>query len=282
MLKEIVRNFAENCLLDTWDWVAVSIALVSFIVAVLSFRVAKKTLSSQRKTEKNTMPIITIEKQYEVLRAISKQLLDNYIDALSIMALIGPESKGKIYKKIKIPFLPINVEEIHVELFYSSESNTETETKLGRKTPYIEIYLLKGAFENYNRTLSVIFNHMMGTEMTDEGIFEEIKLYLLNQTFDLLGQLSKCVTSLYNNENAIHEVICLDLHMGLISYRLIPDYLSKAREEFGHKHIYMDMKAWSSFYKDKSSCLYIIGGMTGLINALIDTVIIQSKKLWID
>lgn len=83
MIEEIV-NFGKSLHLNTWDWIAVIIAVFSFIVAVFSLVIAWRTLISQRQTAKNTMPVITIGAQFESLVSIAFQIIDNYIDSLAL------------------------------------------------------------------------------------------------------------------------------------------------------------------------------------------------------
>lgn len=56
-------EIASELGLDKWDWFAIIISSVSLIIALVSVTIAVKTLSSQRKTEKNTQPIMNIEIQ---------------------------------------------------------------------------------------------------------------------------------------------------------------------------------------------------------------------------
>ena len=84
----MIEDFARSLDLNVWDWIAVVVSFCSFVIAVMSYLIARNTLKSQRQTEKNTMPVITKERQYEVFKSIENQILSNYIYALAIILII--------------------------------------------------------------------------------------------------------------------------------------------------------------------------------------------------
>lgn len=77
-VEDIIRFATENGL-DRWDWIAITITSATFIISCISLIIASKTLISQKKTEKNTMPIVNIGVQKSlILQLIGQLLKTNY------------------------------------------------------------------------------------------------------------------------------------------------------------------------------------------------------------
>lgn len=77
-VRDIVVDFAERYGLNAWDWIALAITLTTLIVSSVSLAVARKTLKSQRKTEKNTAPIVTESVQFMLLDNLFQSILRQY------------------------------------------------------------------------------------------------------------------------------------------------------------------------------------------------------------
>ena len=91
----MIKEFAEWLSLTDWDWIAVSVALFSLLVAYLSLVVAKRTLKSQRQTEQNTMPIINIGIQKFLLDEFILKLLDGHIRLTALWNVLEKENYSK-------------------------------------------------------------------------------------------------------------------------------------------------------------------------------------------
>lgn len=112
-------EIASELGLDKWDWFAIIISSVSLIIALVSVTIAVKTFSSQRKTEKNTQPIMNIEIQEFLLGQKLLYLLDSYVFLFALHFML---EKTK-YKTKPSPhfwdYVEINIEDLNESLFYN-------------------------------------------------------------------------------------------------------------------------------------------------------------------
>lgn len=112
-------EIASELGLDKWDWFAIIISSVSLIIALISVTIAVKTLSSQRKTEKNTQPIMNVEIQEFLLGQKLLYLLDSYVFLFALHFML---EKTK-YKTKPSPhfwdYVEINIEDLNESLFYN-------------------------------------------------------------------------------------------------------------------------------------------------------------------
>lgn len=159
---------AKELGLDQWDWIAVSIATLSLIIACLSLIIAYYTLQSQKQTEKNTQPIISDSIQEFLLNKFIVQLLDGEISINALWHLLD----GKLYKfypsesileKAKIP-----LDNIHTEVFYGRD---------------VKHHCLKGLLDmviEYNINISTLNSHLSNQKITADMLSREFGI-ILNQ-----------------------------------------------------------------------------------------------------
>jgi hypothetical protein len=119
---DFIEHFAKSAGLNIWDWFAAIIAFVSLLVAALSLIIAVKTLKSQRKTQKNTTPVINIEIQKMLWKKLIIKLYINLMKMYSLSLQLEKENYGKKPEEYYIKGFCIEPDEyIHEELFYSDE-----------------------------------------------------------------------------------------------------------------------------------------------------------------
>ncbi len=163
-----IKDFAELYSLDIWDWFAAIIAVSSLIIAISSLVIACKTLKSQKETQKNTAPIITINIQ-EMLWISLLQKIHNNIRELVALQLLLKKNKYKVKPHesfIKSFCVPVN-DFVHEELFYNNELF------------FSHVHKLKEELFNFNNYFLSIANHLDNNIISSETI-ERMKIYIDN------------------------------------------------------------------------------------------------------
>ena len=142
IFPDSVKNFAESFGLSSWDWSAILISILSFALAIWSLCVARRTLKSQRKTEKNTTPAINRDVQLFLLNNKIKEAYESFIHLLLLkVSLEGVNVDGINYKvKPTSQFwnvVRLNVDELHEHLFYN---NVEQFSNFHTLVDFIKFY----------------------------------------------------------------------------------------------------------------------------------------------
>lgn len=155
-IGETVVEFGKYYGFNIWDWSAVLISVCSVFVAVVSLIVATKTLRSQKKTERNTLPVINKDVQLSLLAQSLRDLFDSYILIFALDFLL---SKSNYTVKPSCHFWMYakpHPNDIHESLFYSSE------TKL------YPIHQLKLALIEFDDCLSSLEAHIDTNDSEDQ------------------------------------------------------------------------------------------------------------------
>lgn len=182
-LGESIVEFGKQYGFNIWDWSAVMISFCSVVVALVSLVVAVKTLASQKKTEKNTLPAINDDVQISLLGQNLRDLYDAYTLIFALDFLLD-KYDYKIVPSIHFWQLArLNPDGIHESLFYSSDS---------RLTP---IHQLKTAVQDFNNCLSSLERQLGSNDsvakkleldhLYDEvGYFTSLYVKVLGKTFN--------------------------------------------------------------------------------------------------
>lgn len=111
-----ITEFGTQLGFNIWDWSAVLISICSVIIAIGSLIVAFMTLKSQKKTEKNTTPSITIDSQVQLLCVLVYNILQN-ISKLNAIRLFLTKNKFEGYLLHYIfEDLKLDPDKIHTDL----------------------------------------------------------------------------------------------------------------------------------------------------------------------
>ncbi len=141
-----------------WDWIAVTIALFSFVVAFVSCVVAFKTFFSQRQTAINTTPTITVDIQKFLLQKMFVNLLDAYTNIIVHEKIINEEdiNLNKSEEITVNEMIPENM--IHLELFYVKKEDDHKNDDLYQKTKikFQKLNTLDESIKNYNENLIIL------------------------------------------------------------------------------------------------------------------------------
>lgn len=120
MFKNIISEFANQYGLSTWDWSAIIIAFLSFGVAIMSLIIAIKTLKSQKKTEKNTTPILSIDIQLYLMDLKLCNLYESLM-FLNCLSLIFERLDTTKPSEHFWDYVTIKDKDFHLELFYDDD-----------------------------------------------------------------------------------------------------------------------------------------------------------------
>lgn len=178
-IRDIVVNFATKYGLDTWDY----FTLLTFIISLIALVVASKTLRSQKRTQKNTTPLMSSEIQEELLMEILSYAYRNIIQIYSLCILLLRNDFKDVPEESLIRGLSLPIDYIHEELFYSD----------GNK--FYRINSLKNQIENYNLYVASVSDHLYENGLSYENIN---RMYgLLNTT---CAELMATIEFIYDNE----------------------------------------------------------------------------------
>ena len=186
---EFIKEIATRFYLKDWDWIAVSIAFFSLIVAFISIMIAMRTLKSQRQTEKNTMPIINMKIQEFLLNELFLKLFDGQLMITALWYLLNDKKyelypSEQILEKIKMP-----VTHIHSELFYKNYKSYRT------------IAGLVDMVNEYNIAITTLNNHLHDNAINKEILYREFS-NLTHINDRIANILSKILSLLFNYDTS--------------------------------------------------------------------------------
>lgn len=217
----IIKRFAEEYNLDIWDWFAASVALFSLIVAALSFIVACKTLRSQKATQRNTAPLVTMPIQKMLYLKLIELL---YVNLLRIEGLRILLERNKYSRKPREEFILnfriIAKDYIHEELFYTQERR------------FNHVHNTIRWIETYNCVINSIATHLDEMNMTPSKIKRII--YEINRLSGLV--LRNYILAFRKNDIVIsdQDVLELVLTKDEETVEEITNYLKKTIVRFLH------------------------------------------------
>lgn len=195
--SNIIKDFAEQYSLDIWDWFAAIIAVSSLVIAASSLVIATKTLRSQRATQNNTAPIITMSIQEMLWIRLLQQIQYNIKRLFALKLILEKNNYHKKPEDCFIQSFTISIDSfIHEELFYSDE-------KL-----FKSIHLLKEEILDYNRYFISIANKLNNSSLKKDSISRMFKL--IDQIgYDALDSYQKIFHE--NDKSKIIDKIFYDL-----------------------------------------------------------------------
>lgn len=150
------QQTANNTTLGYYDYWTIIISILAFVVALASFWIAKETLSSQRKTERNTRTI-SLECQVKMLNELFKKAYTNFI-RIAVLKRKWAKSKyrGFPYDDI-VCRMKLTLQYLHLESCSSLSENQ-----------YVKLLRLSQLLDEYNERLSVRFNNFRNKEISEE------------------------------------------------------------------------------------------------------------------
>lgn len=181
-IANTIVEIASGLGLDKWDWFAIIISSVSLIIALVSVTIAVKTLSSQRKTEKNTQPIMNIEIQEFLLGQKLLYLLDSYVFLFALHFML---EKTK-YKTKPSPhfwdYVEINIKDLNESLFYNDN------------VKFVCFHELVTAFQQFSSDM-----HNLRKVLEDPECPQKYKSIEIKHLYDDVGMIMSAYSKTLNN-----------------------------------------------------------------------------------
>lgn len=151
---EGTSHIAFKLYLDCWDWLAIIISIAALVIAILTF-------CSQRKTEHNTAPVVTMDIQKMLWLFLIKQFFYKIQYLYILKILLERCSYGKKPEESFIQSLCIAPENyIHEELFYAKEYEKH----------YGNVHWIIKHINDYNLYVNSIANHLDKKNIKPENI----------------------------------------------------------------------------------------------------------------
>lgn len=254
MITRLIYNFAKQYKLDTWDWVAVTIAFCSFCIAVTALIIAVKTLKSQRQTEKNTMPIITLQIQEFLLKEFVFKLLDGQIRVGALWHLLSAKHYSfypseQLLEKVKIP-----MDIFHIELFYNNA---------------VYYHCLNGLVDitsEYNTNISVLNNHLKNPSISNDIINQEFD-NIVRQNEKIADIWKKVMTIVYNYHSQQLSSVFDEILNGV-----------EIEENYSYSYYNEEDEVYLGFFENKENkdkMLYLMDSRTKALVSEYDTFLIK-------
>ena len=165
----MLEDLFNSLHIENWDWIAFLVAVVSLCVAIRSFIVARGTLTSQKKTEENTKPIMTKDVQKLLMDLNFLHIFDAYINLNALKHSLEKVNYSKCPYRGIIEDLWINSDFIHLEVFYKKEDIDN-------------FHAINGFFRminKYNSNINHFFHSIQNKEL-EEDRYNEILIDCIN------------------------------------------------------------------------------------------------------
>jgi hypothetical protein len=222
ILYEIIGT-GKKLSLDSWDWIALSVALVSLVVAVASFIIARRTLKSQRQTEDNTMPIITMGIQQILLNEFILKMLDGHIRLTALWYILEKGNYSQYPSEYILNKILIPLDTIHIQLFYKplrqkGQNNDED---------YSRYRLMQGLLDRikeYNNGIYTLNIHLKDNTIKKEILNNEF-YNVLSSNDRIADSWGKIMTLIFGYDTTKKSSI-FDLFLNTIKDESVSDDIS--------------------------------------------------------
>ena len=183
--SDYIIDLATNYGLGTWDWIALIISIVSLSVALFSFFIARSTLFSQKRTEKNTQPLMNEDVQLFLVGQKLLSLLDSYVFFFALHYLLDKTHYHTYPSPHFWNYVNIKTHDLNESLFYNSQEK------------FVPFHNLIEAHEVYSHDVESIKNLVENSKSKHHEIIDE----LLNGIVHLVRYTSCCIS-----DNTIEDI----------------------------------------------------------------------------
>lgn len=165
------------------------------ILSINTLIISFYTYLSQKKTERNTIPIFSEKSQENEFRILIRSLLRNFVESIAIWRLVEDSDYKKYPSEIYFSSQIINVEKLNLHLFYKYEELTPALSEL--------IFRLN----KYNCNLKILNSHMPNKEISKEVKREELERFSIQEVFNVLHGINSFLQKAYKKETVCYEEI---------------------------------------------------------------------------
>lgn len=173
-----VRDLARSAGFDVWDWMAFLIAAVSLLVAAFTF-------VSQKRTERNTQPLLGQQGQFLLLSDVYLTLYRGMMRGLQIFVSfkkVDDRHDGHLYPSVisreALFGLEIPLEHIHLELYYADQEKFEA---------MVNLY---NTLRRYNQYIALAAEVLESPEATNEMVRRDTLDDLISRAVKLGNQIA--------------------------------------------------------------------------------------------
>lgn len=223
-LAQIRRNTevtAKNTDNKEYEDVTLSYSKIAIIIACVTLFFTIITFISQRITQKNTTPVFTKKKQFEVLKLMAESIIDKYIQAGVIKLKIATrENSNEIPSELIYSSSYIDSSELHLELFYKSKfsNNVYYSSENQKNSDYSMMECLKAKIDSYNNMVSMFVTRYQEQSVAFDDLIKEYDYYVIKPLIEILEQLTETSNSIYNKKRLFFNDKSRDLRYRITNY----------------------------------------------------------------
>lgn len=190
--SDYIIDLATNYGLGTWDWIALIISIVSLSVALFSFFIARSTLFSQKRTEKNTQPLMNEDVQLFLVGQKLLSLLDSYVFFFALHYLLDKTHYHTYPSPHFWNYVNIKTHDLNESLFYNSQEK------------FVPFHNLIEAHEVYSHDVESIKNLVENSKSKHHEIIDEI-VHLYNDIGLIISEYSEVLRVCFNLDDQKRE-----------------------------------------------------------------------------
>lgn len=224
-IRQNTEDTAKHTKKDGFDICGIIISFLAFITAGITLFYAYRTYKSQKQTQKNTTPLFTKDRQYEVLCSIAHTLIDIYIEAGVVKVKIGINDETNKEKKSNFTKIPsemlfpsqfIDSNELHLELFYenrekvistSNKTNKNSKITMFDSSDYLLISTLKSMIDGYNNVRKILTQQVLEQNVDYRVLIEEYDASVIRQIPLILKQIQRVTEKSFSDKEDIRNQI---------------------------------------------------------------------------
>ena len=204
--QQIERNTKDTALntkKGEYEVTTIILSGLAFIIASITLFYTYRTFKSQRVTQRNTTPIFTKDKQFEVIQSITRQVIDSFLRAGAIKIHLASLKKGTLLSEVNFVSNYIDVNELHLELFY----NSSVRDGFLDETEYSLMSSLKAKISAYNWCSEIVSKHFIDDDKDYDSVIEEFDTYILRGSIDLLCKIREVSKENFQEKTDIRDEI---------------------------------------------------------------------------
>lgn len=206
--QQIERNTKDTALntkKGEYEVMTIILSGLAFIIAGITLFYTYQTFKSQKKTQENTTPVFTREKQHEVFKALSERVIENYLKA-GVVRVKMETNSGIVPTELFFPSFQLNSEELHMELFYDakddiSKTNEEKDVVFMYEcSEYAMVSNLKSAIDQYNDMRKIIISQIQQQKLDFNIIMQEYDSYIIKSIITIIKLLTNTSNKIYKEK----------------------------------------------------------------------------------
>lgn len=203
-IKMNTKETADNTKKGGYEILTIVISSLAFLTAFVTLLITRLTYKSQEQTRRNTTPIFTKDRQYEVLISIAETLIDQIFHAYVIKYNFIRNNVSSIPSGIVFDPIYIDSSELHLELFYDEKGNiwdkTSKASGMTGLSNYSILSNLKQNIDSFNKRYDILTKQILDKSLDIETIKFEYYRYIIRGLLNLLGSVADVTDRIFNKK----------------------------------------------------------------------------------